>query len=125
MIKRLNIRTDEMGEAIKSHLESTDSQVRRAIRMHVAHKEFVDVEGVQDMRRRLAVFNLRVHEHVIAILGNQESRAYANIVSQFVKAASERVRWLVARKFMQTEEDSDGDLVSSTATPLATQKYPM
>ena len=98
VVMRLKIRMDDVSDAIKLHMDSADAQVRRSIRIHMVQKEFPDAENVEDMHRRFEVFKFRVCENTAAILRNKEGMHHNAVVSAFVKAASDRVKWLAFQK---------------------------
>ena len=87
-----------MSNAIKLHMNSADVQMRRCIRIHRVQKEFPDTENVENMYRRFKVFKFHVCENRIAILHNNEDMQQNGVVGAFVKAASDRVKWLVYQK---------------------------
>ena len=89
---RLNIRMEDVSDAIRLHMDSADAQVRRSIRIHMIQKEFPDTENVEDMYRRFKVFKFRVCENTATILCDNEDMQHNGIVGAFVKAASDRVK---------------------------------
>ena len=87
-----------MSDTIKLHMDSADVRMRRSIRIRRVQKEFPDTENVEDMYRRFKVFKFHVCENTAAILRNKEGMPHNAVVSAFVKATSDRVKWLAFQK---------------------------